>query len=116
MRKILGPTRTEDGYWRIKTNQEISDTLKGQNIIGFIKKQRLKWLGHVERMTEDNNVKKIKRWKPMSKRLKGRPKLHWEDDVSEDIKAMNLQNWRNLAQDRERWKKVVEQAKTLNRL
>jgi hypothetical protein len=31
-----------------------------------IKKQRLNWLGHVERMTEDNNVKKIKRWKPMS--------------------------------------------------
>jgi len=38
-------------------------TLKGQNVIGFIKKQRLNWLGHVERMAEDNNVKKIKRWK-----------------------------------------------------
>jgi hypothetical protein len=38
MRKIYGPSRTENGYWRIKTNQEISDTLKGQNIIGFIKK------------------------------------------------------------------------------
>jgi hypothetical protein len=67
-------------------------------------------------MTEDNNVKKIKRWKPMSKRPKGRPKLRWEDDVSEDIKGTNPRNWRNLAQDRERWKKVVEQAKTLNRL
>ena len=47
MRKISGPTRTDDGYWRIKTNQEINDILKGQNIIGFIKKQRLNWLGHV---------------------------------------------------------------------
>jgi len=28
MRKILGPMRTDDGYWRIKTNQEISDILK----------------------------------------------------------------------------------------
>jgi hypothetical protein len=27
MRKIYGPTRTEDGYWRIKTNQEINDIL-----------------------------------------------------------------------------------------
>jgi hypothetical protein len=43
MRKILGPTRTDDGYWRTKTNQEINDLLKGQNIIGFIKKQRLNW-------------------------------------------------------------------------
>jgi hypothetical protein len=59
MRKIFGPTRTDDGYWRIKTNQEIDDLLKGQNIICFIKKQRLNWLGHVERMTEDNNVQKI---------------------------------------------------------
>jgi len=73
--KILGPTRSDDGYWRIKTNQEVNDILKGQNIIGFIKKQRLNWLGHVERMSKDNNVKKIKRWKSMSKRPTGRPKL-----------------------------------------
>jgi hypothetical protein len=52
----------------------------------------------------------------MSKRQLGRPKLRWEDDVSEDIKSLNLHNWRNVAQDRERWKKVVEQARTLNRL
>jgi len=39
VRKICGPTRTDDGYWRIKTNQEINEILKGQNIIGFIKKQ-----------------------------------------------------------------------------
>ena len=50
-RKIFGLTRTADGYWRIKTNQEINDILKGQNIIGFIKKQRLNWLGHFEHMT-----------------------------------------------------------------
>jgi hypothetical protein len=61
-------------------------------------------------------VKKIKRWQPMSKRPRGRPKSRWEDDVLEDINSMNLRNWRNVAQDRERWKKVVKQAKTLNRL
>jgi hypothetical protein len=37
VRKMFGPTRTDDGYWRIKTNQEISDLLKGQNIIGSLK-------------------------------------------------------------------------------
>ena len=88
MRKILGPTRLDDGYWKIKTNQEINDILKGQNIIGFIKKQR-----------------------PI-----GRPKIRWEDDVLEDIKGMNVRNWKNVAQNRDRWKKVIEQARTLNRL
>ena len=68
MRKIFGPTRTDDGYWKIKTNEEINDILKGQNIIGFIKKRRLNWLGHAEYMAEGNNVLKIERWKPMAKK------------------------------------------------
>jgi len=74
-------------------------------MIGFIKKQRLNWLGHVERMAEDN-IQKIKRWKPMSKRPIGRPKTHWVDGVLEDIKSIDIHNW----------KKVVEQARTLYRL
>jgi hypothetical protein len=67
-------------------------------------------------MTEDNNVKKIKRWKLIAKRPTGRPKLRWEDDVLEDIKNMNVHNWKEVAQDRERRKNVVEQARTSNRL
>jgi hypothetical protein len=51
----------------MKTNQEISELIKGQNIIEFIKMQRLSWLGHVECTAYDNNVTQIKRWKPMSK-------------------------------------------------
>jgi hypothetical protein len=116
MRKIFGPTRKDDGYWRIKTNQEINEILKGQNIIRFIKKQRLNWLDHVERMAEDNNVLKTKRWKPMSKRPIGRPKTRWEEDVLEDIKSMNVCNWKKVVQNRDSWKKVVEQARTLHRL
>jgi len=108
--------RTNDGYWRIKTNQEINDILKGKNMIGFIKKQRLNWLGHVERMAEDNILQKIKRWKPVSKRPIGRPKTHWEDDILEDIKSVNVCNWNKVAQNRESWKKVVEQARNLCRL
>ena len=115
-RKIYDPTRTEGGYWRIKTNQETNDILKGQNVIGFIKKQRLNQLGHVERMAEDNIVQRIKRWKSMSKRPIGRPKTRWEDDVLEDVKKMNVRNWKKVAQHRDSWKKVVEQARTLHRL
>ena len=98
MKQICGPTRTDDGYWTIKTNQEIHDILKGQNIIGFIKKQRSNWLGHVELMAEDNIVQKIKRWKPMSKRPIGRPKTRWEDDVLEDINSINISNWKKVAE------------------
>ena len=40
-------------------------------------------------------------------------KTRWEDDVLEDIKSMNVRNWKKAAQIRDRWKKVVEQARTL---
>ena len=102
-------------YYRIKTNQEINYILKRHNIIGFIKKQRLNWSGHVERMAEDNNVQKIKRWKPMSKRRIGRPKTRWEDDILEDITNMNVRNWKEVAQDRDSWKRTVERARTVHR-
>jgi hypothetical protein len=71
-----------------------NNILKGQNIIGFIKKQSLNWLGHVERMAENNTERRIKRWKPMSKRPIGRPKTRWEDDVLEDIRNMKIRNWK----------------------
>ena len=116
MRTIFGPTRTADGYWRIETNQEINDILKGKNIIGIIKKQRLNWLGHVERMAEDNIVQKIKRWKPMCKRSIGRSKTRWEDDVLGDIKSINIGNWKKVAQNGDSWEKVDEQDRTLYRL
>jgi hypothetical protein len=67
-------------------------------------------------MAEDNTVQRIKRWKPISKRAIGRPKTRWKDDVLQDIKNMNVRNWKKVAQDRDSWKKVVEQARTLNRL
>jgi hypothetical protein len=116
MTKEYGPTRIADGQWRIKTNQEINDILKGQNIIGFIKIQRLNWLGHVERMPGDNSVKKIKRWKPISKRPIGIPKPRWENDVLGDIRSLNVNNCKKVVQDRDRWKEVVERARTLYRV
>jgi len=66
-------------------------------------------------MAEDNIVQKIKRLKPMSKRQIGRPKTRWED-VWEDMKSTNVRNWKKVVQNRDSWKKVAEEARTLDRL
>jgi len=52
----------------------------------------------------------------MSERPIGRPKTHWEDDVLEDIRSMNVCNWKKVGQDRDSWKKMVEQARILHTL
>ena len=67
-------------------------------------------------MAEDNIVQKIKSWKPVSERPIGRRKTRWEYDVLGDIKSINVRNWKKVAQNRDSWKKLVEQARVLYRL
>jgi hypothetical protein len=74
LRKIFGPTKEVNGLWRIKTNEELDELIKGKNIIRFIKSQRLKWLGHVERIPNEREVARIYKCKPLAPRPKGRPK------------------------------------------
>jgi hypothetical protein len=76
LRKIIGPTY-ENGFWRIKTTQELDKIIKHKNTINFARAQKLGWLGHVERMPERRMVKAINCWKPISKRPTGRPKTRW---------------------------------------
>jgi hypothetical protein len=52
----------------------------------------------------------------MSKRPTGRPKTRWEDDVLEDKKSINVNNWKKVARSRDKWKKEVEQTRNLYRL
>jgi hypothetical protein len=49
--------------------------------------------------------------KPEGKREKGRPRMRWLDDV-EDLSNMGVVNWRAKAQERDGWRKCLEQAKT----
>jgi hypothetical protein len=86
-------TKELNGLWRIKTNEELDELIQRINIIRFIKSQRLKWLGHVERMPK-KEVTRIYKWKPLASRPIGRPKNRWEDDVRKDLQTMNIKNWK----------------------
>ena len=48
-RRIYGP-KCENGEWKSRTNRELEETSKGENIVNWIKWRRISWLGHLERM------------------------------------------------------------------
>jgi hypothetical protein len=56
IRRIYGPVK-ENNVWRIRYNEELNTFLKREDIVRSIKSQRIRWLGHVERM-EDNAMPK----------------------------------------------------------
>jgi tRNA(Glu) U13 pseudouridine synthase TruD len=99
LRTIFGPTKERDGTWRIKTNDELNKPIKNKSIINYIKSQRLGWFGLVCRMPDERIVKKVCEWKPMARRLLGRPKNKWEDDVKNDFDIMRIRNWTNCIQE-----------------
>jgi hypothetical protein len=43
LRKIYGPVK-EYEFWRIRRNDELEAIIKGENIVRFIKCQRIRWL------------------------------------------------------------------------
>ena len=57
-RRIYGP-KHENEEWKIRTNRELEEISKGENIVKWIKGQRISWLGHLVRMEEDRMPKKI---------------------------------------------------------
>ena len=96
--------------------KELHELIKHQNIINYVKAQRLSWFGHINKMPEISIVKKIYKWKPFTSRPVGRPKSRWEGDVRNNLKKVKLINWTEQVQDRLKWKAVVEKAKTLSEL
>jgi len=53
------------GEWKSRTNRELEELSKGENVVKWIKGQRISWLGHLERMEEDRMPKRssLKNWK-----------------------------------------------------
>jgi len=112
LRRLYGPTKRNDGTWRIKSNEELNRLIANTNIINYIKAQRLAWFGHVHHMPANSIVKKAYEWSPALTRSLGRPKNRWEDDVRRDITNMKITNWRDCIRNRPKWKEFVEKDKT----
>jgi len=84
---------------------------KGENIVKWIKGQRISRLGHLERMEEDRMPKKIFTQELEGARRRGRPRKIWEEEVERDIQVLGLRRWRELVADRKKWKDNFRQAK-----
>ena len=114
-RRIYGP-KYENGEWKSRTNRELEEMNKGENIVKWIKGQRISWLGHLEGMEEDRMSKKIFTQELEGTKRTGRPGKRWKEEEERDLQVLGVRRWRELVADREKWKDIVRQAKAHNGL
>jgi hypothetical protein len=92
--------------WKNKARKEVK---KSPSIIRIIKSRRMRWAGHVARMGEKRNVYRLLVGKAEGKRPLGRPRRRWIDNIKKDLLMIELSvvDWIGLAQDRYRWRALV---------
>ena len=90
-------------------NEDLNDLYSSPNIVRVIKSRRMRWAGHVTRMGEERGVYRVLLGKPEGRRLLGRPRCSWVDNIRMDLQEVGCRyrDWIGLARDRDRWRKLV---------
>jgi hypothetical protein len=110
LRRIFRPKRDEvTGEWKKFHDEELRDLYCSPSIIGVIKSRRMRLAGHVARMGEKRNAYRLLVGKPEGKRPLGRPRRRWVDNIKMDLREVGWRDadWIGLAQDRNRWRSLV---------
>jgi hypothetical protein len=84
---------------------------KGENIVKWIKWQRISWLGHLERMEEDRMPKKVFTQELEGTRRRGQVRKRWKEAVERDLQVLGVRRWRELVEERKKWKDIVREVK-----
>jgi hypothetical protein len=69
----------------------------------------MRWTGHVARNGEKGNAYRLLVGKPEGRRPLGRPRRRWLDNIMMDLVELRWGDvdWIDLAQDRDRWRTLV---------
>lgn len=110
LRAIFG-AKQENGAFRRRYNFELDQDYAEPNIISVVKASRLSWAGHLARMEPQRIPATLFRNNPQGRRGVGRPKMRWIDGVEQDLKTLQVRNWREKALDRQTWFSIINQAR-----
>ena len=79
------------------------------SIVRVIKSRRMSWAGQIARMEDGRGLYRILIGKPEGRRPLERPRRRWKDNIKMDLQEVGCgyMDWIGLAQDRDRWRALV---------
>ena len=80
-------------------------------LVNEIRLNRLRWFGHVQRMEENRIPKRVLYMNLGTRRLRGRPRNRWQDEVREDGRIVGGEGRKERVHNREEWKKLLRMAR-----
>jgi hypothetical protein len=92
LRKILGAIKINNGWIR-RHNSELMQLYGDLGIVSFIRINRLRWIGHVNRMDNERMVYQVFVNQAQGRGPRGRPKYRWWDCVYGDKRKCKIRNW-----------------------
>jgi hypothetical protein len=95
------------GGWRKLHNEELRDLYSSPSMIRIIKSRRMRWAEHVSRMGEKKNAYKVLVRKSEGKRPLERPRRRRVDNVKMDLLRIGWVDCIGLAQNRDKWRALV---------
>jgi hypothetical protein len=110
LKRIFGPKRDEvTGGGRKLHNEELHGLYSSPSIVRVIKARRMRWAVHVADMGEVRCAYNILVGRPEGRRPLGRPRRRWEDNIKMNLWEIGFGDvdWIHWAQDRERWRALV---------
>jgi hypothetical protein len=116
LRRIFGPKKDEvTGDWRKLHNEELHGLYSSPSMIRVIKAKMMRWAGHVACMGEVRCAYNILVGSPEGRRPLGRHRRRWEDNIKMDHREIGFGDvdWIHLAQDRDRWRALVNKVMNL---
>ena len=91
-------------------NTTIRSEMKVEPLLQTVERSRLRWYGHVMRMTHDRHAKKYLTWRPVGKRPVGRPRKRWVEGVDAALRrretSLREVGDAELYEDRDTWRRL----------
>ena len=97
------------GDWRKLHNEELNDLYCSPSIVRVIKSGRMRWAKHATRMGRGEGDTGFWWGNLREKKPLGRPRRRWEDNIKMDLQEVGCggMDWIELAQDRDRWRALL---------